>query len=339
MKNYTVTITPTSSFMTPIESDTLFGHICWAMEYLGIFTGDKYITAFLEQFNGPEPPLIISSAFPEGFLPFPLLPPMPPNKKEELETLFIEKRQKQTGDFDRGAARLEYIQCLKQLARHKYISLETFERFRRGLNKYDLYQAMLNNEFPVYPHELQIIDVNHNAVNRITGEVNEGKFFSGSTVFYPEGMKLSIYLKTDFFSEEELKALFGFIAVNGFGGDKTTGHGRFDFQLKAGIPFTDMEDFNAYLLLSNTNPSILKKHPVYYAGRTKFGKVGGEYSMTEKVSPLKNPVIILEPGAIVKTNETVEYFGENFNGIHPQLPGIRHYGIGFPLKMRLADET
>jgi CRISPR-associated protein Csm4 len=329
MKHYTLKIKPISPFMTSIESDTLFGHMCWAMEYLGIFNNEKKLSSFLDLFDKAEPPLIISNAFPDGHLPFPLLPLLSIDEKSKLEAEFLKKPKTDKPGF---------IRWLKRLSRQKTISVETFLRFRQSFSKYDLYLAALKGEAPEYPEEFQVVEVNHNAINRITNEVIEGKFFSRKTTFYREGAVLSVYLKTGFFTGAELNAIFGFIAINGFGGDKTTGHGRFEFELTEGLPFQEMDDFNAYLLLSNTHPSVLKRGEVYYSARTKFGKVGGEYSMNARFSPLKNPLILLEPGAVVKTGEPVDYFGENFDDVHPQLPGIRHYGIGFPVKMRLKDE-
>jgi len=325
--------------LTPLESDTVFGHICWAMEYLGIFTGDKNVSRFLEKFNGPEPPLIISNAFPEGYLPFPLLPPMSKDEKKELENEFKEKMKDQTGGESNRGMKLEFEHCLKRYSRHKFVSLDTFFKHRHQVSYFHLYRDMVLDRFPLPLHEPQTANVDHNAIDRISGRVLEGMFFSSPATFYPPQMTLCIYLKTDFFTPGDLQAIFGYIGANGFGADKTTGHGRFDYELIEGLPFGQVNDFNAYLLLSNTNPSILDRHAVYYSARTKFGRVGGEYSMLAGKSPLKNPVVILEPGAIVKSGEPVEYLGENFHDIHPQFPGICHYGIGFPVPLRLYHET
>lgn len=41
MTEYTVDLRLSSSVITPFQSDTLFGHICWAIRYL-------WVTAFLK---------------------------------------------------------------------------------------------------------------------------------------------------------------------------------------------------------------------------------------------------------------------------------------------------
>jgi CRISPR/Cas system CSM-associated protein Csm4 (group 5 of RAMP superfamily) len=146
--------------------------------------------------------------------------------------------------------------------------------------------------------------------------------------------------------------LFEYIARNGFGADKSTGNGRFDFEIEEGNPLVESEtpDFDCVMLLSNTNSGILKeyqKEEVHYTTQTKFGKVGGLLSANAKFSPFKKPVLLLNPGTVIKTIENVDYMGENFRDVYllwdndgtaPQKPkdlDIRHYGIGFPVKMRL----
>ena len=39
MANYKLYLKPLSPFQTPLHSDTIFGHICWAIRYL---YGEKY---------------------------------------------------------------------------------------------------------------------------------------------------------------------------------------------------------------------------------------------------------------------------------------------------------
>jgi CRISPR-associated protein Csm4 len=332
---YTLKIKPVSPFLTPLESDTIFGHICWAMEYLGGFNGSKNLSAFLEEFDNQNPPLIMSNAFPGTNLPFPLLPPFSDQEKEALEKKFLDKYP--------AADRFDFIQWLKVLARQPYIALDVFNRFQGNFSKYDLYMAILEEGetitvTPAYTGD-RTVEIYHNAINRLTGKVIEGQLFSTEATFYPADVILQVYLKTWYFTDEELKEIFGFIGRNGYGADKSTGSGRFEFELAEGVPFVDIEGCNAYLLLSNTHPVVLQGHTAYYTTLTKFGKLGGVYSTTAKYSPYKNPVLLLKPGSVVLSSQPVEFFGENFSGVHPQLEQVRHYGIGYPVKMRLKNEV
>jgi CRISPR-associated protein Csm4 len=59
MKTYILKIKPISPFSTPIQADTLFGHLCWALRYL---EGDeKKLLKFLEEFDSKPPILPIKS--------------------------------------------------------------------------------------------------------------------------------------------------------------------------------------------------------------------------------------------------------------------------------------
>ena len=54
-----------------IQSDTLTGHLlCFA----GELEGEKALEGLISQFIEGDPPFILSSAFPEGHLPFPVVP-------------------------------------------------------------------------------------------------------------------------------------------------------------------------------------------------------------------------------------------------------------------------
>ena len=70
MRLYKTTITPISSFATPLKGDTLFGQICWAIRY--IYKEDR-LNSLLQNYD-TEPFLIVSDGFASGYLPKPTLP-------------------------------------------------------------------------------------------------------------------------------------------------------------------------------------------------------------------------------------------------------------------------
>ena len=73
MKSYRVEIIPRSAWGGPLQADTLFGHLCWALVYT---EGENALRDFLRLFETPEPPLVLSNGFLKGCLPRPLLPPV-----------------------------------------------------------------------------------------------------------------------------------------------------------------------------------------------------------------------------------------------------------------------
>ena len=105
MVRYRLIIKPTSSFQTPLHSDTLFGHICWALRYL---KGEDELLKFLKTFNNDNSPILLSDGFPKDYLPMPVLRPL---SIEEEDTL--QKQYKTKLDFARemkGLKKVSYIQ-------------------------------------------------------------------------------------------------------------------------------------------------------------------------------------------------------------------------------------
>src|SRR3989304_7611507 len=68
MKTFEIILRPKSSLLTPLQSDTIFGSICWAIKYS---EGEQELVDFLEKYQ-TSPPLILSNGFPTGFFPKPL---------------------------------------------------------------------------------------------------------------------------------------------------------------------------------------------------------------------------------------------------------------------------
>lgn len=71
MKAYRLNITPRSPLGSPLQTDTLFGHLCWALRYT---QGEPRLRDFLHAFDDIPPPLVLSNGFPEDFLPRPVFP-------------------------------------------------------------------------------------------------------------------------------------------------------------------------------------------------------------------------------------------------------------------------
>lgn len=84
MREARVTLRPRSPFLSPLQSDTLWGHLAWALAYT---EGDAALDHFLARYGDAqagEPPLVISTAFPAGTLPSPLLAALSRDESESL---------------------------------------------------------------------------------------------------------------------------------------------------------------------------------------------------------------------------------------------------------------
>ena len=100
MRLYKTTITPISSFATPLKGDTLFGQICWAIRY--IYKEDR-LNSLLQNYD-TEPFLIVSDGFASGYLPKPTLPSALLNeslkdKKINRKKIWLNPSDLQAGNF------------------------------------------------------------------------------------------------------------------------------------------------------------------------------------------------------------------------------------------------
>ena len=71
MKLYRFTLTPQSAMGTPLVGDTFFGQFCWAVRNR---FGEARLIELLEGYTEQRPFIVVSDAFPQGFLPLPTLP-------------------------------------------------------------------------------------------------------------------------------------------------------------------------------------------------------------------------------------------------------------------------
>jgi len=68
METYRIKLKTHGGILSPFQSDTIFGHLCWVIAYQ---RGEKELNEFLEPFKRGNPPFLISDGYPEDFLPKP----------------------------------------------------------------------------------------------------------------------------------------------------------------------------------------------------------------------------------------------------------------------------
>lgn len=90
MNTYKLTLKLKSSLVTPLQADTIWGHICWGIKYN---ESEKKLVDFLNQYR-EEPPLILSNAFPKGTFPKPLIKRKYTNDVMDLLNYSIIKKEK-----------------------------------------------------------------------------------------------------------------------------------------------------------------------------------------------------------------------------------------------------
>jgi len=103
MKLYKTTITPLSTFATPLQGDTIFGQLCWAIRYS---FGNSRLEKLLSSYD-KEPFMVVSDAFAKGCLPKPHMPSHLLNensdeKKQNRKKIWLKVDELQNGEFQKA---------------------------------------------------------------------------------------------------------------------------------------------------------------------------------------------------------------------------------------------
>jgi CRISPR-associated protein Csm4 len=298
---------PRTAFGTPLVGDTLFGQLCWTLRR---HFGEEWLTERLAGYCEGRPFLVLSDAFPQGFLPLPTVPAFfwnePPS---DVDRKALKKKrwlsvEKLEPDFrawqSRACADAEAAQTVLQ----KYISLES----RKGEERISL------QELHAQPH---------NSINRATSTTGEGNMFApyeqAQYWFHPE-MRLDLYAildETRITAEEFGKALED-MGKSGYGRDASIGLGKFESKRDAafsGLPHA--ANANAFLTLAPSAPQgqgFVQKRSFYHI-LTRFGRHGDV--AVQFGNPFKRPLLLAKSGAVFcpQTWENRVFIGQGLSDV------------------------
>ncbi|MEX4603875.1 CRISPR-associated protein Csm4 [Haemophilus influenzae] len=295
MKLYRFTLSPQSAMGTPLVGDTLFGQLCWAVRNR---FGEARLTALLEGYTEQRPFMVVSDAFPQGFLPLPTLP----SKFWQTKT-----------ETDR-----------KSLKKAQWVNIEDAENSAVKFWQECALQA--NVKF-----EKESQDQFHNTIDRQTNTTGEGQFAPYSTMltWFGTVQKFDLYIVLDEnrFTLEELQQILNDVGSFGFGRDASIGLGKFQCINPQVVNFLQ-QNANCYLTLANCAPKNLglNKEYCYYQITTRFGRHGDIQALSS--NPFKKPIILAKPAAIF-TPEKYEprlFLGNGLSCISHAQPEAVHQG-------------
>lgn len=295
MKLYRFTLSLQSAMGTPLVGDTLFGQLCWAVRNR---FGEARLTALLEGYTEQRPFMVVSDAFPQGFLPLPTLP----SKFWQTKT-----------ETDR-----------KSLKKAQWVNIEDAENSAVKFWQECALQA--NVKF-----EKESQDQFHNTIDRQTNTTGEGQFAPYSTMltWFGTVQKFDLYIVLDEnrFTLEELQQVLNDVGSFGFGRDASIGLGKFQCINPQVVNFLQ-QNANCYLTLANCAPKNLglNKEYCYYQITTRFGHHGDIQALSS--NPFKKPIILAKPAAIF-TPEKYEprlFLGNGLSCISHAQPEAVHQG-------------
>ncbi len=279
-----VTITPLTPFATLLKGDTLFGQLCWAIRHL---FGENKLVQCLEGYTQGNPFLVVSDAFPCGYLPRPQMP----------ASLL---------GFNNQTSRKR-----KQAKNQQWIAIENINQ---PLNNWHNYLVSKENT----GLHSKVSEQYHNTLNRATGTTGEGQFapYSISQTYYQSESLLDIYLVYDpeQLNEQQLKAAIDYCANSGFGKDASIGSGKFTCINWQSIKCNNTSQY--WLTLAPCCPAFeqLKSHLCFYSLFTRFGKHGADAVLQGK--PFKNPVTMADTAALLTLHQAqqLHFIGYGLGG-------------------------
>ncbi len=300
-----ITIKPITSFITPFQSDTLFGSFAWAYRYI---FGEDALKKLLKDFT-TNPFIVFSDGFIKGFLPKPYLKPI----EISVEDMGLNKEYKKTKYIPKDVI----LNNIKNLT-DKVI----FEHFKK-------YKSSNQQN----PFKVKRDIVLKNSIDRLENKVKEG-FYSTQETFIDE--EIEIYFKYHTITIEQIEEVFYLMSKRGYGKKKSAGKGKFKIT-KLETEFAEKDYFkknpNSKFFLSLSTSFYDRENLELYYGKsfTKFPKAGGDYAYSR---PFKNPIIVYEPGSTFIIKRHKEFYGKAKENVF-NLPG--HYHSGFAIGIYFGE--
>ncbi len=283
MNLYRLHISLAGRLATPLIGDTLFGHFVWGIARR---EGQEAASAFIDQLG--ERPFIVSSAFPRGYVPKPLLS----HWSDDREVPAYQKKLK----------KLKYIP-LELLLSGEPINAFTFKDL---IDKSPLIQKGL--------------DRLHATVDRWNeGTLEETGLFASTEYWFgaakPGGgtALFDIYILS-IESTERVVELSQWAFENGFGADASTGAGKIEI---LGLEETKFpENGNRAMVLGPfvLSPSQMPKNLCANIF-VRRGKISLDFN--EITNPFKKPIVFYEEGGTFVWEEgMLPYIGEIVKNVH-----------------------
>ena len=270
MNTLIATIEPHSAFGGAIRGDTLFGQLCWAILHR---QGVSRLDALLEGYTQNSPFMVVSDAFPAGYLPRPALPL---------------HRYNDVPDKDR-----------KQVRQCRWLPREHFAKPLADWLQYTVSESQLHKDGINHSRNQA-----HNTINRMTGTTGTGEFspYVMPQHWHGKALSLEIYIGHDpeRITIEEIEQLLTDTGACGYGRDASIGLGKFTVTACEEAVWPQQANANGWMTLAPCAPQGLNFNAEnsWYQPFTRFGRHGDIAVHTGK--PFKNPVLMADTGALLQ---------------------------------------
>ena len=326
---------PIAPLITPLMSDTIFGHFCWYLRYQ---KSEEELVEFLQGYEKCAPvPVLFSSAFLSGHLPRPILPTLGRNAlRTFVAAHFGNSKKSQFDGFSK----------IKSWNKRHLITIPEWELLKDDYTDETLYEQWSKATKEEHTSHGFVELSSHNRISRDTGTVppeggglytREKKWYRDETVF-----DLYVMINDPAICPAVNDFLVSYLPNTGFGADKSVGMGS--LTVSEDVMFNpgdfQVEHQNARMVLSLTAFSDMGRYPSYYRLMTKFGKLGGDFAVTSPtggdVKPFKRPILMYEEGSVFIGEDLAFDKVALLAGVHSD-ERIRHCGIPLTLPLKIRE--
>lgn len=316
MNPLVLTLRPSTAFATPLLGDTLLGQLCWAIRN---GWGETRLTELLVDYTAGSPFLVISDAFPAGYLPLPHLP---------------SRVWRGASDDPRERKALKKIAWMPGDRVHEPIA--DWQRIAKDCRP-------ASADFSTRPQP-------RNSLNRLTLCTGEGEGFSPYTVrqtWYAADARLEVHLRLDEtrLSRTDLEQACAAIGAAGFGKDANVGLGKFVVESIQASPLVGQPQPDAWLALAPCAPQGLgfDSGKSFYKPFTRYGRHGDVAAFIGKA--FKQPILLTAAGAVFGARPDEDFargfIGQGLGGsgrISRVLRETVHQGYAPALPVHLPEE-
>ena len=313
-QTYLWKIKPISSYMTPWQSDTIYGHFLWGIFFL---YGEEELNKIISDFENYNSPFIISDGFLDGRLPM-------------IKKGIIKREENKEIADSLNMNLADVIKKRKIINKISEISLEEFNKLRGSYsNKEFVIEKLKEKEISKTSSSIQTL-VMHNIINRLSGSTVENGIFTSKEIFTDKDIWIFIKVRNDF-PIEKIEKILKFIEENGYGKKISVGKGAFKtVSFEKFDKFTKIENSNGFIVLSNYIPKPYDfSEVIYETPLVKFGKVANFGNNAEV--PFKKTFSCFKVGSIFKNGDN-KNIGKVLKNIHYD-KRIVQIGIPFTLEM------
>jgi len=287
MKTFRTQILLSGRLGTPLIGDTLFGHVAWGIARR---EGEPALQSFLASVK-KEAAFVISSAFPEGHIPVPILAP------HEKTTSNVEEYNK-----------------IKKRKKVRYIPFDLFSAPCK-INGDTIIKASETQKYAEYKRQ-----VLHNSVDRFgSGTLDEVGLFKGTEYWYSSDLtnkhrqaKMDVYIASGF-DAARIKTILGYAFESGYGARASTGAGNIRLLSLSEVDMPKSGKramaLGPFVPSKNNTPENLRADIF-----VRLGKLG--YELGSKMNPFKKPLLMYAEGSSFDKPGNASIIGSLVEGIH-----------------------